>query len=62
MKEKPAWIERLKQEGRFEDLVTERPPAPWYRVLYYGFGLTALTFGIYILVNGIIYGRYVELH
>jgi len=62
MKEKPAWIERLKREGKFEELVTERPPALWYRVLYYTFGLTALGFGIYVLVNGIIYGRYVELH
>ena len=59
--EKPLWVERLKEEGKFEQLKAN-PPALWYRVLYYIFGFTALGFGLYILVNGIIYGRYIELH
>jgi len=61
LKEKPVWVERLKEEGKFEQLKAN-PPALWYRVLYYIFGYTALGFGLYILVNGIIYGRYIELH
>ena len=61
LKEKPAWVERLKQEGKLEFMIT-KPPAPWYRVVYFIFGYIALGFGIYILVNGIIYGRYIQLH
>jgi cytochrome b subunit of formate dehydrogenase len=59
--EKPLWVERLKKDGKFEQQKA-KPPALWYRVLYYIFGYTALGFGLYILVNGIIYGRYIELH
>ncbi len=61
LKEKPAWVERLKQEGKLEFMIT-KPPALWYRVVYFIFGYIALGFGIYILVNGIIYGRYIQLH
>lgn len=59
--EKPAWVERLKREGKLEDLKA-KPPARWYRTLYFIFGYTALSFGIYLLINGIIYYRYVRLH
>jgi len=59
--EKPAWVERLRQEGRLEQM-TVGPPPTWYRVGYYVFGCTALSFGIYLLINGIIYSRYVRLH
>ena len=61
LKEKPAWVERLKQEGKLEFMIT-KPPALWYRVVYFIFGYIALGFGIYMLVNGIIYGRYIQLH
>jgi len=61
IKEKPVWVERLKKEGKLERQQA-KPPALWYRILYFIFGYTALGFGIYILVNGIIYGRYIELH
>ncbi len=61
VKEKPAWVERLRQEDRLE-LMKARAPALWYRVLYFVFGYTALGFGIYILINGIVYSRYIQLH
>ena len=61
LKEKPVWVERLKKEGKFE-LMEAKPPALWYRVLYFIFGYTALGFGVYILINGIIYSRYIQLH
>jgi cytochrome b subunit of formate dehydrogenase len=61
LKEKPAWVERLKKEGKFE-LATAKAPARWYRVLYYIFGYSALGFGLYILINGVVYGRYLQLH
>jgi len=59
--EKPNWVERLKLEGRLERMKV-KPPGSLYRALYYVFGCTALCFGIYLLINGIIYSRYVRLH
>jgi hypothetical protein len=61
MEEKPVWVERLKKEGKLE-LANPRPPALWYRVVYFVFGYTALAFGLYLLINGIVYGRYIRLH
>lgn len=61
VEEKPAWVERLIREGKLEQMKV-KPPARWYRVLYYSFGYLALSFGIYLLVNGIIYIRYARLH
>jgi len=61
LKEKPAWVERLKEQGKLE-LISADPPARWYRLLYFVFGYAALGFGIYILINGIVYSRYVHLH
>jgi len=61
MEEKPAWIERLKEEGKLETLETS-PSSTWYRVVYYIFGYSVLIFGIYLLINGIVYSRYITLH
>ena len=59
--EKADWVARLKQEGRLDAALTG-PPATWYRVVYYIFGYAVLLFGIYLLVNAIIYSRYITLH
>jgi cytochrome b subunit of formate dehydrogenase len=59
--EKPAWLERLEREGKME-FATVKPPALWYRILYFVFGFSAFSFGIYLLANAIIYGRYIQLH
>jgi len=61
MEERPAWIERLKKEGRLEH-ARATPPVLWYRVLYFVYGYTALTFGIYLLVNGIANSHAISLH
>ena len=61
LKEKPAWVERLKKEGKFE-FAMAKAPSRWYKVLYFIFGYSALGFGLYILINGIVYGRYIQLH
>ena len=61
MEERPAWIERQKKEGRFEHS-RANPPALWYRVLYYVYGYSALSFGIYLLVNGILNSGSINLH
>ena len=61
MEEKPAWVERLRKEGRLE--LAEAPaPALWYRVVYFIFGYSALAFGLYLLINGIVYSRYAVVH
>lgn len=61
LKEKPAWVERLKKQGRLEHTMA-KPPARWFRAIYFLFGYTALGFGLYILINGIYYSRYIRLH
>lgn len=59
--EKPAWLERLKKEGKFEIVQAKTPPL-WYRILYFSFGSAAFAIGIYLVVGAVIYGRYVQLH
>ncbi len=61
LEERPAWVARLAQEGKLE-LVNSKPPARWYRVVYFVFGYTALACGVYLLINGIIYSGSVRLH
>jgi hypothetical protein len=61
MEEKPRWVERLKKEGKLE-YSRANPPARWYRITYFVFGYMAIVFGIYLLINGIIYSRYIRLH
>jgi hypothetical protein len=61
MEEKPRWVERLKKEGKLE-YSRANPPARWYRITYFVFGYMAIGFGIYLLINGIIYSRYIRLH
>ena len=61
MEEKPAWVERLEKEGKLE-LAEVSAPALWYKVLYFAFGYAALAFGVYLLINGIIYSPYIRVH
>jgi len=61
MEEKPAWVERLRKEGKLE-YAAAKSPALWYRIVYFVFGYSALLFGVYLLVNGIVYSRYIRLH
>lgn len=62
MEEKPRWVERLRSEGRLDEVATAPQPAPWYRIVYFVFGYAALALGIYLLINGIIYSPYIRLH
>ena len=59
--EKPAWMERLKKAGDTE-LIIGNAPVLWYRVLYFVFGYAVLVFGVYLLINGIMYSGQVNLH
>ncbi len=59
--EKPAWLEQLKNEGKLETAKV-KPPSFLYRIVYYIFGYAALGFGVYLLINGIVYSRYITLH
>lgn len=61
MEERPAWIERLHKENKLAG-ASASPPAFWYKAVYYIFGYSIVIFGIYMLVNGIIYSRGVNLH
>jgi cytochrome b subunit of formate dehydrogenase len=59
--EKPAWVERLESEGKIERIKV-KPPALWYKVIYFVFGYSALLSGIYLLVAGIMYSASIRLH
>jgi cytochrome b subunit of formate dehydrogenase len=61
MREKPAWIARLQEDGRLEQIMVAGPPR-WYRVLYFIFGCTALAVGLYLLLIILIYRHYIEWH
>ncbi|MCF8062114.1 MAG: cytochrome b/b6 domain-containing protein [Deltaproteobacteria bacterium] len=52
-REKPAWLARLKEAGRFEErLATEAPP--FVRAASYLFGFVAMAAGIALLVGAVI--------
>lgn len=59
--EKPAWHEQLKNEGRLETAKVE-VPSFLYKIIYFIFGYAALGFGVYLLINSIVYSRYIYLH
>jgi cytochrome b subunit of formate dehydrogenase len=59
--EKPAWLDQLKTKGKLETSKV-KPPSFLYKIIYFIFGYAALGFGVYLLVNGIIYSRYITLH
>ncbi len=59
--EKPAWFDQLKDEAKLETAKV-KPPTLVYKIIYFIFGYAALGFGVYLLVNGIIYSRYITLH
>ncbi len=61
IEEKPDWVDRLKREGRLE-AVGKADPVLWYRVLYFVFGYTVLVFGVYLMVNGLMYAGQISLH
>ncbi len=60
-KEKPMWIARLQEDGRLEEAIVPGPP-PWYRIVYFIFGYTALIVGLYLLFIIVIYRNYIEWH
>lgn len=61
MEEKPAWVARLKSEGRLANAAAAAP-ATWYRITYFLFGYLVLLVGIYLLVSAISYSRFIRLH
>ncbi len=59
--EKPAWISRLREEGKLEQIGVAGPPR-WYRAAYFVFGYLALAVGLYLLINLLIHRSYIEWH
>ena len=59
--EKPAWVERLRGEGRL-GAVGRAAPVPWYRAVYFVFGYAVVISGLYLLINGVINARHITLH
>jgi cytochrome b subunit of formate dehydrogenase len=50
--ERPAWVERLEQEGKLNSTLAHSPPIA-LRLIYYAFGFTMITGCIYLLVNAL---------
>lgn len=61
LEEKPAWVERLRNEGTLE-AAKAAGPATWFRLLYFVFGYIILIVGVYLLINGLINSRSIILH
>lgn len=59
--EKPDWVKRLKADKKTE-LFIESEKAPWLRLIYFIFGYAAIVCGLYLLINTIIYSRYINFH
>lgn len=58
--ERPAWVERLKEEGRLDDEVVGKPS--WgINVLAYVFGGLMVAWGLFILVFGLSNARLITL-
>jgi hypothetical protein len=53
--ERPAWVERLEEEGTLGDHLTKNTPIP-LRVIYYIFGFTIISICLYLLINGLLNG------
>ncbi|MEA3410821.1 MAG: cytochrome b/b6 domain-containing protein [Pseudomonadota bacterium] len=59
--EKPLWVARLDRLNQLKDLATT-PPALWFRMLYFVFGYAVIGLGVYLVIWGIYYSRFVSLH
>jgi cytochrome b subunit of formate dehydrogenase len=54
--ERPAWVERMEQEGSLHCSLVAKAPAA-LRVVFYVFGFIMITGGLYLLVNGLVNAR-----
>jgi len=56
--EKPAWVERLEQEGKLESVLVPEAGAG-RRALIYLFGYSAVAVGIFLLIGGLVNSPYI---
>ncbi len=54
--ERPAWVERLEQQGTLEGLLVQSSPL-YLRIVYYAFGFAVLIGCLYLLVLALATGR-----
>ena len=52
-REKPAWIERLEQNGELEAILVPQTNLK-FRLLYYLIGFSAVGFGLFLLIGGLV--------
>ena len=52
-REKPAWIARLEQNGKLEAVLVPKANLK-FRLLYYLIGFTAVGFGLFLLIGGLV--------
>jgi len=56
--EKPAWVERLEQEGKLESALVPEAGAG-KRALFLLFGYCAVAIGIFLLIGGLVNSPYI---
>jgi cytochrome b subunit of formate dehydrogenase len=52
--EHPAWIERMREEGKLQERIIEQPPKA-VQFAFFGFGLAMVALGLLLLVGMMIY-------
>lgn len=56
--EKPAWIARLEQNGELKSSLVSKTNLKW-RLLYYIIGFSAVGFGLFLLIGGLVNSPYI---
>ncbi len=56
--EKPAWVERLAQEGKLESVLVPEAEV-WKRALFLLFGYCAVAIGVFLLIGGMVNSPYI---
>ncbi|MBT8439114.1 MAG: cytochrome b/b6 domain-containing protein [Gammaproteobacteria bacterium] len=53
-KEHPAWVERMREEGKLEERIIKQPPKA-VQFAFFGFGLAMVALGLLLLVGMMVY-------
>lgn len=56
--EKPAWVERLEQNGKLESVLVPETNLKLH-LIYYLIGFNAVAFGLFLLIAGLVNSPYI---
>ena len=58
--EHPAWIERMRAEGKLEERIITQPPRA-VQIAFFGFGLAMVTLGLLLLLGMLVFAADLSL-